>query len=136
MIPITGSCHCGHVAYEANIDPEKVIICHCTDCQIMSGGAYRWGTLVDARNFQLMRGEPTYYQKKSESGSARYLAFCGTCGTSLWGGDGIEPTQYSLRLSTAHQARNLSPKLQIWHRSAYPWVESLHEIAAIDAQDF
>jgi hypothetical protein len=136
MIDINGSCHCGNVSYEAKIDPEKVIICHCTDCQIMSGGAYRWGTLVGASDFHLLRGEPTYYQKTSESGSPRYLAFCGTCGTSLWGGDSKKPSQYSLRLSTADQAKNLAPKLQIWHRSSYPWVKSLHEITAIEAQDF
>ena len=30
---IDGRCHCGCVTYEAEIDPEKVLICHCGDCQ-------------------------------------------------------------------------------------------------------
>ena len=37
---VDGNCLCGHVTYEAEIDPEKVIICHCTDCQTNSGTAY------------------------------------------------------------------------------------------------
>jgi len=30
---IEGRCHCGFITYEAKIDPAKVMICHCTDCQ-------------------------------------------------------------------------------------------------------
>jgi hypothetical protein len=30
---IDGSCHCGCITYEAEIDPTKVMICHWTDCQ-------------------------------------------------------------------------------------------------------
>ena len=29
---IDGSCHCGAIVYEADIDPAQVRICHCTDC--------------------------------------------------------------------------------------------------------
>ena len=34
---IEGGCHCGYIAYEAEVDPERVLICHCTDCQTLSG---------------------------------------------------------------------------------------------------
>jgi len=30
---IDGRCHCGFITYEAEIDPEMALICHCTDCQ-------------------------------------------------------------------------------------------------------
>ncbi len=33
---IEGGCHCGALRYEAQIDPEGVGICHCTDCQTLS----------------------------------------------------------------------------------------------------
>jgi hypothetical protein len=35
---IEGSCHCGKISYEAEINPEYVVICHCTDSQTISGG--------------------------------------------------------------------------------------------------
>jgi len=34
---IDGRCHCGYISYEAQIDPEKVMICHCT----LFGSAFR-----------------------------------------------------------------------------------------------
>ena len=38
---IDGRCHCGFITYEAEIDSEKVMLCHCTDCQTLSGSAFR-----------------------------------------------------------------------------------------------
>ncbi len=38
---IDGHCHCGLVTYEADIDPKRVSICHCTDCQSLTGSPYR-----------------------------------------------------------------------------------------------
>jgi hypothetical protein len=31
---IDGGCHCGYITYEAEADPEKTTICHCTDASI------------------------------------------------------------------------------------------------------
>ncbi|MEO1544948.1 MAG: GFA family protein, partial [Pseudomonadota bacterium] len=38
---ITGGCHCGKITYEAVINLENVVVCHCTDCQRLSGSAFR-----------------------------------------------------------------------------------------------
>ncbi len=38
---IDGQCHCGGITYEAEVDPATARICHCTDCQVLSGTAFR-----------------------------------------------------------------------------------------------
>ena len=38
---IEGACHCGAIAYEAEVDPEGSRVCHCTDCQTIGGAAFR-----------------------------------------------------------------------------------------------
>ena len=38
---VDGACHCGKLAYEAEIDPERIGVCHCVDCQLLSGTAFR-----------------------------------------------------------------------------------------------
>ena len=55
---ITGSCHCGAIAYEAEVNSNAVRVCHCTDCQRLTGTAFRTtipslpGTFVLKRGFQ------------------------------------------------------------------------------------
>ncbi len=38
---VTGRCHCGHITYEAEVDPATVRVCHCTDCQKLTGTVFR-----------------------------------------------------------------------------------------------
>ena len=53
---ITGGCHCGNISYEAEIDPEKIIVCHCTDCQTLSGSAFRTVAVTRSGTFRLLSG--------------------------------------------------------------------------------
>ena len=38
---IDGACHRGYITYVAEVDPDKPGPCHCTDCQTLSGSAFR-----------------------------------------------------------------------------------------------
>lgn len=98
------------------------------DCQHLSGGAFRWGTMISKEAFTLVRGTPKFYRKIAESGAARLLAFCGTCGTGFYGTQADEPKTYSLRLGTARQSGQLCPTHQIWTHSALPWLESIADL--------
>lgn len=120
---ISGGCHCGAVTYEAQLDPEKVGICHCTDCQVTSASDYRTIAMVDAKTFRLTGAEPKTYIKTADSGNQRILAFCGTCGTGIYSAATDDPPAlYNLRAGTINQRRDLPPRYEIWCTSALPWV--------------
>jgi hypothetical protein len=51
---IDGRCHCGFITFEAEVDPEKVVVCHCTDCQTLSGSAFRTVALTRENTFKLL----------------------------------------------------------------------------------
>jgi hypothetical protein len=123
---IDGGCHCGEIAYEAEIDPEKVGICHCTDCQTLSASAYRTVVLVPGDSFKLTRGTPKEYVKVAESGNRRAQGFCGTCGSALYATDaGDNRKVYNLRVGTARQRAQLVPRFECWHQSALPWLPEI-----------
>jgi hypothetical protein len=65
---VDGSCHCGSVRYEAEVDPARVTICHCTDCQALTGSAYRVCVPVQREDFVPRAGAPTVYVKTAETG--------------------------------------------------------------------
>lgn len=123
---IDGACHCRELAYEAIIDPKRIGVCHCSDCQIMSGTAFRTVVPVAADQFKLLHGTPKTYVKISESGKPRTMAFCATCGTQLYGtGEGEAAKVLSLRVGTCNQRAGLAPVRQIWRRSAVHWLDDL-----------
>ena len=132
---VDGQCHCGEVAFEAEIDPEKVVICHCTDCQSLSGTAFRVVVFTAEDGLNLLRGTPKEYIKTAESGRKRVQGFCGTCGSAIYAtmvGEG--PKAYGLRVGVLNQRNDLPPQRQIWHQSAHAWVGTLGELPAIDKQ--
>ena len=132
---IDGACHCGYLSYEAEVDPEKVIVCHCNDCQILSGTVYRTIVPVEDKNFHLLSGEPKTYVKTAESGNARLLTFCPECGSPLYStSDGEGPKVLGLRTGTARQRDQLIPKKQIWMRSAQHWLGDLDRAPKVEKQ--
>jgi hypothetical protein len=134
-LKIDGQCHCGRVRYTATIDPNNVSVCHCTDCQAISGSAYRTTLRVLEADFE-MTGTVKTYQKVAASGNLRNLVFCPECGTQMYGvlAEG-GPKIISIRLGTTNQRAQLPPKRQIWGHSAMPWIHDLEGVLMSLEQD-
>jgi hypothetical protein len=131
---VTGRCHCGQIAFEADIDPARVRVCHCTDCQMLSGTAFRTNVPVLPRTFVLKSGVPKIYVKTADSGNKREYAFCPECGTPIYSAGPGDPPSYSLRVGTLDRRTELLPARQIWCRSALPWSMDLTGVARIERQ--
>ena len=132
---VEGRCHCGSIEYEAEIDPERVIICHCTDCQMMSGSAFRVVAFSLEDRFTVKRGTPKVYIKIADSGRPREQGFCEHCGSNLYAtspGDG--PKVYGLRVGTIRQRAELTPRRQVWCSSAQSWLGDITSLPGIAGQ--
>jgi hypothetical protein len=128
---VTGKCLCGHISYKAEIDPNLVYVCHCSDCQQHSGSAFGVGAGVVDDQFHLLAGTLKSFIKVAASGINRELAFCPECGTRIYAKDpGDDPGFISLRYGTIEQRNELAPIVQIWCGSAQPWaiIGSLPEV--------
>ena len=73
---VDGRCHCGQIRYEAEVNADQVNICHCTDCQTLTGTVFRTSIRATDGTFKILSGEPTVYVKTAESGAKRAQAFC------------------------------------------------------------
>jgi hypothetical protein len=132
---VEGKCHCGKIAYQATVDPDTVLLCHCTDCQTLTGSPFRANIQAPAASFVLLRGEPKIYIKTAESGSKRAHAFCPDCGTPIYASAISNPPSYSLRVGSIQQRKELNrPKRQIWCRSALSWSMDLNGVEKVDRQ--
>ena len=81
---VEGSCHCGNITYEAVVDPDTLSICHCKDCQVLTGTAYRVSIPASAESLVPRGGRPKIYIKTAESGTLRAHAFCPECGSPIY----------------------------------------------------
>ncbi|CAH0339219.1 GFA family protein [Rhizobium sp. CECT 9324] len=126
---ITGSCHCGAIRYEADVDPQEVGICHCVDCQRLTGGAYRVSVGVEPHNFRVLAGTARRYRKVADSGRPSDQFFCDTCGSPLWRVDATG-SSIAIRLGTVDQRQALTPNHQSWTGSALQWVSDIRDIPA------
>lgn len=132
---VTGRCHCGRISFEAEIDPAQGRVCHCTDCQQMSGSAFRYNVSTLPGTFVLKTGAPKTYVKTAESGNKRAQVFCPDCGTHLWASDAVDnPQTVGLRVGTLDQRAELHPSRQIWVRSALPWAMDLTGLPGAERQ--
>ncbi len=131
---IEGGCHCGYITYEAEINPDAVSICHCTDCQMLTGSAFRVVVPAKKEGFTLLTGQPKIYIKTADSGNKRAQAFCPECGTPIYATAASDPQVFGIRVGTARQRAELRPKKQIWCRSAQGWVMDLKSLPQIAEQ--
>jgi hypothetical protein len=80
-----GSCHCGHVAFEAEGELQKVIECNCSICS--KRGTLHW--FLPKEKFRLLTPEDAYATYTFNKHRIQHR-FCPKCGCSPFG-EGIAP---------------------------------------------
>ena len=132
---VSGSCHCGKIAYEADVDPTAAQICHCLDCQTLTGSAFRVAVPAPPEAFRLLRGDPQIYMKTADSGSRRGHAFCRDCGAPVFRLPTDNNPNYSLRVGGLEQRSEFdAPAKQIWTARRLHWVSAIIAIPEFPAQ--
>lgn len=132
---VEGHCHCGAIAYEAEVEPGTVAICHCADCQMQSGSAFRANIPAPAAQFKILKGTPRKYVKTADSGAKRIHAFCENCGGPVYACAEENPQSYSLRIGALKQRYELGvPARQIWAQRRVSWIPLLKSVQEFDGQ--
>jgi hypothetical protein len=127
---VNGACHCGEITFTAEADANFCVLCHCRDCQVMSGAPYRSILPVKEANFTLNTGQPKCYYKRGDSGNRRELTFCGDCGTHIYATSVEEDVpqgkrMLGLRTGMLAEVADLPPKRQVWCESKIAWADDL-----------
>jgi hypothetical protein len=134
LMRVHASCHCGAIRYEATVDPGATAICHCADCQKLTGSAYRVSVPARGGSFRLLLGAPSVYIKVGDSGARRAQAFCGNCGSPLYTYDADAPQIVGLRVGCIDERASLIPRNQKWCASALAWTDNLANLERRQAE--
>lgn len=77
-----GGCLCGKVTFVLNNDFRKFYVCHCKQCQQLTGSAFAANLFTSPDNIQWLSGDNEVQQYVHETRSFS-KAFCRHCGSAL-----------------------------------------------------
>jgi len=118
---IDGGCLCGKVRYSADAEPVFVGVCHCKNCQRVSGSAFSTVIAVPSQAIN-MRGTLQTYADRGDSGKSLLRRFCPACGSSVIEEAEAMPGMSMILAGTLDDAGWVKPGMEIFCASAQPWV--------------
>ncbi len=121
--PCDGGCACGAVRYRLLDDPLALHVCHCTECQTLTGTAFILSMPTRRTSLEVVQGDPILAVFETVSGITHRNRCCPDCGTRLWSESLTLPDFVTFRPGTLDDTSWLRPVAHIWTRSAQPWVE-------------
>mgnify|MGYP002624608352 CR=1 FL=1 len=120
--PREGGCACGAIRYRLTEDAVGLHVCHCTDCQRITGSAFVMTMTVRREGLEILKGEPQPLAFETVSGISRIDRCCAACGSRLWSEPQKIPNLLALRPGTLDEHDWLEPVAHIFLSSAQPWV--------------
>lgn len=133
--PIEGSCQCGQVTYKLFKPPQKVIACHCTECQKLSTSPFSVTALVASKDI-VFQGELKEWSRSSDSGNKNNAKFCPTCGNRIYHYNPAEPETIKLKLKPINlsDASIFEPSAHIWVSEKQSWYQIPDDVTVIKQQ--
>ena len=128
---MTGGCRCGAVRYRATGAPDFQGLCHCRDCQRLSGGGHV-GFICFPSEAMAIEGETLARQGIGGSGrGARH--YCPACLSQLFGTSEIMPGKTNIYAGTLDDLAQFTPQFAIFVRSRPPWDGSSRDLVCYEA---
>ena len=118
---LTGGCLCGNIRYSISAPVEKIIACHCKNCQKASGAGGSVNAVIPASALHLTQGTPKRYSAVVDSGRTLHRYFCGDCGSPIYSQRANNTEFVVVRAGTLDDAPPMTITTSIWTRSARPW---------------
>jgi hypothetical protein len=125
MGKLDGHCMCGSVTYVSDADPAFVAVCHCKDCQRQTGAAHSIVVGVPADQISVTGDSLKSFATTGEDhGQPTERHFCGDCGSPIYTLSSQLPGVMIMKAGTLDDTSWLQPGLEIWGKSAQPWIET------------
>jgi hypothetical protein len=133
--PIEATCQCGQVSYILTKPPQKVIACHCTECQKLASGPFSVSVIIDADTV-VFRGEMKEWSRPADSGNRNHAKFCPDCGNRIYHYSPNDPLTIKLKLKPVRLSDNSlwQPTAHIWLSEKQDWYQVPEGVSGADKQ--
>ena len=119
-----GGCACGKARYKLTASPLVVNVCHCRDCQRLTGSAFVVNIWIERRFVEADHSRLSSIMLSAGSGKPHEVFHCPDCGTALWSKYHAAPGDTLLvRAGTLDRPDTVKPDVHIFTRSKVPWFD-------------
>ncbi|MET0809289.1 MAG: GFA family protein [Pseudoxanthomonas sp.] len=119
---LSGGCQCGAIRYELSGGPLRLYVCHCTECRKQSASAFGISFIVRQAALLVIRGEPKFWSRPTDTGNTLDCAFCADCGTRLWHQRRGSTDTLSVKGGSLDQPVDLGEATHIWTSRMLPGI--------------
>jgi len=127
MAILEGGCLCGAVRYSCDADPMATVLCHCTTCQKLGGGAYSVNVVLPKGSLTV-KGTPAVFSDTGDSGKTVQRMFCATCGSPISSQPEAVDSITVLKAGSLDDTGWLKPTMEIYCDSAQDWTRQSLEL--------
>ena len=117
---MTGGCACGALRYRAEGKPLLQGLCHCRNCQRMTGGGHV-GFITFPESAVAMEGATRRFDLTGSSGRTATRYACAVCQSGVFGRAEIMPGQINLYAGSLDDTAQFRPQIAIFVRSRPAW---------------
>ena len=118
---IAGGCYCRAIRFECSADPIISFLCHCLDCQRVTGGGPYPAILVPSTGMWFTNGQPKYNQFPSVAGESKHYGFCPDCGNPVDAKIEGRPDIWFLAVGAFDVPSMFTPTMELFTSRAKPW---------------
>lgn len=116
---VEGSCLCGNIKYQVEINPGQIFNCHCKYCRKAHGADYATLAIANASTLILMDEKGLLKEHQNDIGGIR--AFCSECASRLFNYAPDKNIYFSVTLSTIDTPINYKPVAHANTESKASW---------------
>jgi len=117
---ICGSCACGKISYVARSEVRFSLICHCRQCQRITGTGHAAQFAVSASDTDL-EGHLQFYELTADSGGTVTSGFCAECGSPVLKKTTSMPDVFFIHAATLDDPSQFKPDMVVFKQAAPPW---------------
>ena len=110
---LTGECLCGQIKFSGESEIKRIVNCHCTDCQKITGAAFATIIFVNEQKIKI-DGDPKVFEHISDKGSKLKKYFCLNCGSQMFSKNSERPGLIGLRAGSLDQKNLVKPEVNVY----------------------
>jgi len=136
MGKLDGHCLCGQITYQCDAEPLFTALCHCTSCQRQTGTAFSVVVGVP-RDVLAIQGDAlgSFTTVGEDTGVSAARRFCTACGSPIVTLPEAPADLAIIKAGTLNDPSWLDPAIEMWVRSAHPYVAINDQSRAIYTRD-